>query len=307
MTTVQVNRLSEIDDRQPTFVAIGSFDGVHRGHQAVLGKMVRAAREQGARSAVLTFFPHPKRVLLGLRGRYYLSTLEERVAQIGGMGVDLVITHPFNEEVRHTRAAEFVEQLRFYLDMQQLWGGKFVLGYKREGDLPFLRALGREKGFTVEVVNAMVTWQGELVSSSRVRRGLETGNVADVTGCLGRRYAVSGRVMEGEGRGRSMGFPTANVEVWEEQMLPVNGVYASYVWLGEERFKAAVNVGVRPTVNGGDVTVEAHLLDFEGDLYSQKMRVEFVSFIRAERRFPGYDALKAQIAADVLKIRQRLA
>jgi riboflavin kinase/FMN adenylyltransferase len=303
---LRVNDLSEVSERQPTYLAIGSFDGVHLGHQKVLRKLVAAARENGARSAVLTFFPHPKRVLQNLKGRYYLTTLPERVALLAQSGVDLIITHPFTDEVRRTRAADFVEQLRHYLNMQQLWGGKFALGYKREGDVPFLRELGQEKGFTVEVTNVMVKWHGQLVSSSRVRHGLATADIADVTGCLGRYYAVSGEVVRGDMRGRTIGFPTANLDEWQEQCLPANGVYATYAWIGDERFAAATNVGVRPTVNGRGVTVEAHLLDFEDDLYGQEIRVEFVSFIRPEKRFAGLDALKAQIAADVIEIRQVL-
>lgn len=304
---VHVHHLAEVGERRPTFVTIGSFDGVHRGHQAVIRSLVETARTQGVRSAVLTFFPHPKRVVLGLEGRYYITTLEDRVALLGELGVDLVITHPFNEQVRHTRAADFVEQLCQSLDMRQLWGGDFALGYQREGDVPFLRRLGEEKGYTVELVQAMVTWNDTLVSSSRIRHSLNEGDVVDANGCLGRPFHVRGRVIMGAQRGRTIGFPTANLHVWDEQLLPANGVYATYAWVGGQRYVAATNVGIRPTVDGHSFVVEPHLLDFSGDLYGQEIRLEFISRIRPEMKFAGLDALKVQIQADVEAVRRQLA
>lgn len=303
---IRVNTLTEIDEQHPTFVAIGSFDGVHLGHQAVLQSMVAAAKEAGVRTAVLTFFPHPKRVLFNLTDPYYLCTLDDRVQWIANTGIDIVISHPFNDEVRTTRAADFVEQLCQHLQMRQLWGGNFALGYKREGDVPFLRALGEEKGYTVELVNSMVEYGGELVSSSRVRDCLQAGNVADVAGCLGRPYQISGIIIKGDQRGRTIGFPTANFDYWTEQLLPANGVYATYAWVGETRYPAATNVGIRPTVNGHHVTVEAHLLDFDGDLYGQTLRLEFINRVRPEKKFSGLDELKAQIDHDVQQIRTQL-
>lgn len=307
MSYIRVNHLSEVEGREPTFIAIGSFDGVHLGHQEVLRKMVGRARQSGARSAVLTFFPHPKRVLLGLQGRYYLSTLPERVAMLGELGIDLIITSSFNEEVRRTRAADFVDQLCRFLNMKQLWGGDFALGYKREGDIPFLRRLGQERMYSVELTSAMVTWNGELVSSSRIRERLETGDVENIPGLLGRHYAVSGNVIQGDRRGHQIGFPTANLDEWEEQMLPANGVYATHVWVGDQKHRAATNVGLRPTVDGRGVTVESHLLDFDGDLYGRELRVEFLHRIRSEKKFSGLDALKTQISNDVQVVRQLLS
>jgi riboflavin kinase/FMN adenylyltransferase len=307
MTFTRVNHLSEVIEKEPTFVAVGSFDGVHLGHQQVLKRMVAAADNSGARSAVLTFFPHPKRLLLDIRGRYYLSTLPERVTLLAELGVDLIITQPFDEELRQTRAADFIEQLCHYLDMRQLWGGNFGFGYRKEGDITLLRHLGQEKGYTVQLVNAMVEWGGELVSSSRVRRSLENGNVADVAGCLGRPYRVSGTVVRGDQRGRTIGFPTANLSEWDEQLLPANGVYGGYAWVGTQRYLAATNVGVRPTVNGSNVQVESHLLDFDGDLYGRHIQVDFVRRIRAEKKFSGLEALQDQIRADVSEVRKRLS
>lgn len=306
-TTIRVEQLSEINERTPTFVAVGSFDGVHLGHQAVLQKMVAAAQQVGARTAVLTFFPHPQRVIQQLTEPYYLGTLDERVVLLAQQGIDLVITHPFNDTVRHTRAAAFVDDLCHYLDMRQLWGGNFALGYQREGDIPFLRRLGEEKGYAVEQVEAMVMWQAERVSSSRIRRSLLEGDLAEVNGCLGRPYRISGVVVHGQQMGRTIGFPTANLDFWTEQLLPDNGVYATYAWLDDERHVAATNVGVRPTVNGHQLTVEAHLLDFDGDLYGRTLQLDFIDRIRPELKFSGLDVLKGQIQADVAQVRALLS
>ncbi len=305
--TTRVEQLSDVTERVSTFVAVGSFDGVHLGHRSVLQKMVEAAQQVGARTAVLTFFPHPQRVIQQLTEPYYLGTLDERVALLASLGIDLIITHPFNDQVRHTRAATFVDDLCRYLDMRQLWGGNFALGYRREGDVPYLRRLGEEKGYIVQQVEAMVMWQDERVSSSRIRRGLLEGDMAEVTGCLGRPYCVSGVVVHGQQMGRTLGFPTANLDHWAEQLLPSNGVYATKAWLGSTCYAAATNVGVRPTIkNGHQLTVEAHLLDFDGDLYGRTLNLEFIDRIRPETKFSGLDALKAQIAADVAQVRQLL-
>ncbi|MCB8977679.1 MAG: bifunctional riboflavin kinase/FAD synthetase [Ardenticatenaceae bacterium] len=302
-TATRVEQLSDVTERVPTFVAVGSFDGVHLGHQAVLQAMISEAKAIGARTAVLTFFPHPKRVIQKMTEPYYLGTLDQRVELLSSLGIDLIITHPFNDAVRQTRAATFVDDLCRYLDMRQLWGGNFALGYNREGDIPTLRQLGEERGYIVQQVEAMVLFQGERVSSSRIRRSLLEGDMAEVNGCLGRPYCVSGTIVEGKKMGRTIGFPTANVDFWDEQLLPANGVYATYAWLGEERHLAATNVGVRPTVNGSAVTVEAHLLNFDADIYGRTLRLEFIDRIRPEMKFAGLDALKAQIAADVAQVR----
>jgi riboflavin kinase/FMN adenylyltransferase len=302
---VHVKTLADVTDRQPTYLALGSFDGVHRGHQAILRKMVGAAQIAGVRSAVLTFFPHPKRVIQELPARYYINTLEDRLALLSAQRVDMVIAHPFNDAVRNIQATDFVDQLRDSLDMCQIWGGNFAFGYRREGDRDFLRLHGPEKGFIVQLVESMESWDGNLVSSSRIRNSLSVGDIGDVNGCLGRVFSLEGTVIEGDQRGRTIGFPTANLAVWDELLLPADGVYATHVSLGDERFVAATNVGVRPTVNGRQRLVETHLLNFDGDLYGQTIRLEFMSYIRPEQRFSGLPALKAQINADVLEVKRR--
>ena len=307
LTYERVNSLAQVGERRATFLAIGVFDGVHRGHQELLRAMVDAARSQGARPAVLTFFPHPRAVIQGLSGRIYLTTLDERVQLLAAQGIDLIIVHPFDEDVRMTRAATFVDRLCHHLDLRELWGGSFSLGYQREGDAAFLRRLGAERGFTVHEVSDLSQWDGEQVSSSRIRQALAEGDLEVVNGCMNRRFSVGGEVVRGDQRGRTIGFPTANLAVWEHQLLPGNGVYATYALLEGERFLAATNIGIRPTVSDPRLVVEAYLLDFDRDIYGQDLQLEFVSRIRDERKFEGLEALKMQIAADVEQVRQTLS
>ncbi len=304
---VQVNKLEEIQERVPTFLAVGSFDGVHLGHQKLLQTMVKAARAANARTAVLTFFPHPKRVILNLQDSYYISTLADRIQFIAEQGIDLIITHPFDDDVRQMRAAHFMDLLCRYADLRQLWGGNFALGYKREGDISFLQQLGQEKGYSVQLINGMVQWDGNLVSSSRIRHSLTAGDVEDVRGCLKRPYQLSGIIVKGNQRGRTIGFPTANLEVWDELLLPANGVYATLAIVGGKQYLAATNVGVRPTVNGEQLTVEAHLLDFDADVYGEMMQLAFIKRLRAEKKFSGLDALMQQINLDVATVRKTLS
>jgi riboflavin kinase/FMN adenylyltransferase len=302
----RVNDLAEVEERRPIFLAIGVFDGVHRGHQHLLQTMVAEARAAGAIPAVLTFFPHPKVVIQGLEGRIYLTTLERRVRLLAAQGIDLVVVHPFSEAVRNTRAAAFIDRLCRHLDLRQLWGGSFSLGYKREGDAAYLQKVGKEKGFTVHLIQELVQWRGERVSSSRIRHALAQGDMEEVNGCLDRAFCVDGKVIVGDRRGHMIGFPTANLDVWEQQLLPGNGVYATYAGLGEEKFAAATNVGIRPTVADPRLSVEAHLLNFDREIYGETLALEFIAHIRDERKFPSLDALKAQITADVTQAKELL-
>ena len=304
---IHVQTLEEINERRPTFLAIGSFDGVHAGHQAILKQVVKAARAAKVQAAVLTFFPHPKRVVKKLKGPYYLSTLNERIEILRSLGVNLLITHPFDEKVRMTKADDFIDQLINVMDLQQLWGGDFALGHNREGDIPYLRKLGERRGFTVESDSELFMLEDRIVSSSRVRESLSKGDVADVRVCLERPYQLVGQVIPGDQRGRTIGFPTANLDVWEEQLLPMNGVYATLVTIKGITHLAATNVGTRPTVQGKTVRVETHLLDFDEDIYGQEIRLQFMEFIRPEMKFNGLPDLKGQISKDVQQVRALLA
>jgi riboflavin kinase/FMN adenylyltransferase len=302
----RVSDLAAIQEKGPTFLAIGVFDGVHRGHQELLRHMSAASKNANARAAALTFFPHPRSVVPGQSSPFYLCTLDDRVELLAEQGIDLVITHPFDDKVRETSATEFVERLCTYLGLSELWGGNFGLGYKREGDVRFLSRLGEEKGFTVHQFDAFSEWEGRPISSSRVRQAVREGLMEDVTALLGRSYRLRGTVIHGDGRGRAFGIPTANLAVWHEQLMPASGVYATYAWLDGRRYPAATNVGVRPTVNGRSLIVESHLIEFEGDIYGKELIVDFESRIRDEKKFPGLDALVTQIRADIALVQRRL-
>ena len=284
------------------------FDGVHLGHQRLVRRLVQEARASGRMSVVLTFFPHPDVVLKGVTGRYYLTSPEERARLLLDVGVDLVVTHPFTEEVRRIRAAEFVDQLLAYLRMSALWvGPDFAMGYRREGDVPFLQAQGEAKGFAVETVNLMLGEEGQVISSSQVRDALRQGQVEQAALWLGRPYRVSGEVVHGDHRGQALGFPTANMAVWAEQILPANGVYACWAYVDEERHMAVTNIGVRPTFEDTRLVVEAHLLDFDRAIYGQVLHLDFVRRLREEQRFSSVEALIEQVQADIRTGRAVLA
>ena len=304
-----VYRLSDANLPGATIVAVGMFDGVHRGHQHLLRRLVVTAHAQDCVPTVLTFFPHPDVVLGRASGRYYLTTPDQRAQMLGRMGVECVVTHPFDEAVRHLRAADFVDQLITYLKLRMLWvGADFALGYRREGNVDFLRAQGALKGFDLEVVELVTNDDsGKIINSNNIRGALGEGDIDTAARWLGRPYRLAGEVVHGDGRGRTIGFPTANMDVWEEQVLPQNGVYAGWAYLNGETFMAVANVGHRPTFKGKIVRVEAHLLDFDRDIYGQTLVFDFIARLRPEMRFEGVEALVAQIGRDVVHGREILA
>jgi riboflavin kinase/FMN adenylyltransferase len=297
-----MNHLSKLGDvhlQQPSLVTIGVFDGVHRGHQHLIRHLVSEARARGHAAVALTFFPHPDVMLRGLTGRYYLTTPEQRAALLGELGIDYVITLPFDQHIRQIRAADFVDQMIAHLRLESLWvGSDFALGYQREGNVAFLREQGAKKGFSIEVID-LIMEENAAISSSTIRAALQAGDVAEAREMLGRSYSVSGEVVKGEQRGRTIGFPTANINVWDGQVIPANGVYSGWATLGDERHMAVTNVGFRPTFNGQTVTVESHLLDFDRDIYGETLTFTFETRLRSEMRFSGIEALVAQIGADV--------
>ena len=296
-----VYRLADANPPGPTIVAVGMFDGVHIGHQHLLQRLVATARAQDCVPTVLTFFPHPDVVMGRALGRYYLTPPERRAELLGELGIECVVTHPFNDDVRQIRATEFVDRLLKHLKLRELWvGADFAMGYKREGNIGFLREEGARKGFRLEVVKLVTNdGSGQTVSSSNIRTALENGDIQTVTRRLGRPYRLTGEVVRGDGRGRTIGFPTANMDVWDEQVLPAKGVYAGWVSLNGETHMAVANIGNRPTFSGKVVTVEAHLLDFDRDIYGRELIFDVVERLRPEQKFNGIDELVAQIKRDV--------
>ncbi len=286
---------------QGAWASVGTFDGVHRGHRALLEPMAEAAHAAGAPAAVVTFFPHPAVVLRGLQSPHYLTSPEERAALLGQAGIDVVVTLEFTRALAALGAREFITLLKEHLGLRRLWAGPdFALGRNREGSLPVLEQLGRELGFSLHSVEAL-DLDGRQVSSSQVRALLAEGRVREAAELLGRNYSVSGPVVHGDGRGHGIGIPTANIATWNQKILPLNGIYACWVHLDGTRIAAATNVGLRPTFPDTPPAprVEAHLLDFHGDLYGRHLELEFVEFLRPEERFDTIAALVDQIHADI--------
>jgi riboflavin kinase/FMN adenylyltransferase len=293
-------------------VVIGNFDGVHRGHRAVIESALRLADSQGLRPLVLTFHPHPAEVL-GRGARPVLTTIERKVELLLDLGSSLeVVVEPFTLELSRLTPTTFVQQVLVdRLDAKVvIVGENFRFGHQRAGDLPTLRELGERFGFDAHAEPLVGDAEG-LFSSTRARAALEAGDLTRVERCLGRPHSLSGRVVKGAARGRTLGFPTANLgEVVEA--LPPYGVYACLVESDGESeprlpvTRGVMNLGVRPTVHGG-FSVEVHLLDFAGDLYDARLRVQLIARIRDEQRFANVEALKAQIAEDVARARQLLA
>lgn len=282
----------------PTGLTIGAFDGVHRGHQGLIRWMVAEARQAGMQAVALTFDPLP-RLVLGHRKNDALSTLEERLDYMAPLGLDGVIVLPFDRHTAAISATDFVTWLVEKLSLAGLWvGPDFALGHKHEGDIPFLQTMGARLGFTVSQFGESVCRDGLPVRSSRIRHALKTGDLAQANDCLGHPYRLTGVVEHGHQRGRVLGFPTANLRLPAERLLPANGVYVCRVYLHREHFDAIVNVGTRPTFNQYPPTVEAHLLDFSRDIYGERVQLDFLRRLRDELRFASVEALVEQIRAD---------
>lgn len=302
----------------PTYVTIGNFDGLHLGHQALLIRARELAAEHpsgSAQTAMITFDPHPITVLRPDRTLLKLTTPNERLALAAALGIDVGVVHPFTQDTAHLSPRDFVQLLKEHMGLAGLVvGPDFALGRNRSGDIPTLRTLGSELGFTVDIVEP-VEWEGRPARSSTIRDLITRGDVASTAHLLGRRYSLSGPVQQGDQRGRLIGIPTANVGYAADKLLPANGVYATVARLCTPgvlyAFPSVTNVGVRPTVDGLHHRVEVHLLDFPptelpDDLYGQILTVEFVERLRGEQRFEGLPQLVAQIHRDIAAARSIL-
>ncbi|WNS44834.1 bifunctional riboflavin kinase/FAD synthetase [Paenibacillus sp. MMS20-IR301] len=284
---------------QPQVVALGQFDGLHRGHASVITKAVALARQAGVPAAVMTFHPHPKDVMG--KGDYegYLTPKRDKQELLAGMGVELLYTIEFNEELSRVSPEDFVSVMLLPLQMvTAVVGFDFRFGYKGEGDADRLRELG-QGNMNVEAV-APFLLEGEKVSSSGIRKSLLNGELEKANAWFGRCYHLRGTVGHGEKRGRTIGFPTANLQLEDRYVIPAKGVYAVKVTHNEQMLYGVMNVGVKPTFHEGVTapSFEVHLFDFAGDIYGQELKVELAAFIRSERKFESIGALIAQIGAD---------
>ncbi len=296
-------------------LTIGNFDGVHVGHRSILDTVVSRARSVAGRAAAYTFDPHPRKILRPDSAPRLLTTLEQKIELFADAGLDAVIVEPFTGEFAKTPAEVFVREFVHgrIRPIEVYVGYDFHFGRDREGSMRLLTELGPRLGFSVTIIPEITVDEGD-VNSTRIRELLGEARIEQAAVMLGRPYTVRGTIVTGERRGRTLGFPTANLDP-ENEVLPAAGVYAGFVTLLDRgkpaagtRLPAVANVGVRPTFEAaGRVLAEAHLLDFDGDLYGRRIDLSFVFHLRPERRFPDVEALRRAVTADVAEARRRLA
>lgn len=301
-----VDELSLFRPGRGTLITIGVFDGVHRGHQHLIGETVRRAHERGLLSGVITFPQNPRTVLQPGFVLPMLTLFPERVKLIEALGVDVVVPITFTRELSQLAAAQFVGLLREHFLMEGLVvGPDFALGRGREGNVDALKALGEEQGFTVDVIE-LVNTADDRISSTMIREAVAAGDVARVGKLLGRPYSVEGTVIHGDARGRTLGFPTANIEPALGKALPADGIYATWASFGEGHYAAATYIGTRPTFDGSERLLEVFLLDFDRDIYGRDMTITLVDRVRGDQRFENAEELAHQMNLDVIKTRQIL-
>jgi riboflavin kinase / FMN adenylyltransferase len=291
------------DDPPPRWpspvLALGNFDGLHRGHAKIIDRVRRRAGERGGTPAAMTFDPHPPRVVRPDRAPALLMTTEQRLEALGRAGMQGVAVVQFTREMSAWDPETFVRTVLVeWLHVAEVWvGANFLFGRDRAGTFSVLRTLGSRYGFRAEKIDA-VRYKDFVVSSTRIRRLIAEGRVDEAGALLGHHYFIDGDVVHGDARGRELGFPTANLESANELLPPV-GVYATAAAVGGIEHPSVTNIGTRPTFGGpGGVRVETHLLDGSRDLYDMRLRLSFVQRLRDERAFPDVDALRAQIDAD---------
>ena len=281
-------------------LTIGVFDGVHRGHQHLLTRLKAEAERRGLTSVVITFADHPRGVLHPGATPALLTGIDERVALLEETGVDLVIPVSFDTALSRLTAREFAGLLREHVRMTGLVvGPDFAMGHRREGDGTTLAALGQEMGFFVEMVEPLRAGEGTVVRSTAVREAIAQGDMASATSMLGRDYSLAGIVVKGHGRGSGLGFATANLKVPDGAMVPRDGIYAAWASVDAGRYMAATSIGFSPTFSGSGHSIEAHLMDFEGDLYGGRVRLEFVRRLRDELKFDTVEGLQQQVDHDI--------
>jgi len=285
-------------------LALGNFDGVHRGHRKILDRVRRVASEHGATSVVMTFDPHPSRIVRPDKAPALVMTTAQKLEALAAAGLQGAAIVRFTPELAHWDPEMFVRTVLVdWLRVAEVWvGANFLFGHDRSGNFSLLRMLGSRYGFKAEKIDP-VRYKEFVVSSTRIRRLISEGRVDEAAALLGHEYCLDGTVVQGDRRGKRIGFPTANL-CTDNELLPPHGVYATTTKVGEVVYASITNIGVRPTVDaGGRVTIETHLFNFDRDLYGASIRVGFVQRLRDERAFESVDLLTAQIGADCARAR----
>ena len=291
--------LASFSPEKDTLLTIGVFDGVHLGHKSLLAELLKQAGEKHLLSGVVTFRHHPEELLSTETRLPFLTDIKTRIRLIQDDGIDIIVPLSFTSELAQLSARQFISLLQKHLKMRGLViGPDFALGKGREGNTEVLQKLGRDMGFSVTVMPPLVV-NGDVVSSTAIRKAMSDGDMKKFRELTGRNFSLHGKVVSGTGRGEGLGFPTANLDVLPGQAIPPDGVYVNWAHVNGKTYQSMTNIGKDPTFGGTERTVEAHLVDYSGDLYGHELKVDFIARLRNEKKFDSADELKKQIAEDV--------
>lgn len=294
----------EIDEN---IIAIGSFDGIHKGHKKILNKTLELAEENNLKSGILTFEPHPQEVVAEEADHHYITSLAQKRKILNDMGFDYNFEMNFTEDIAQTPFDDFVEKIIVNnLNTKHIVvGTDFTLGYKGDGNIQKLRKLGKKFDFKVTAIEPLKIGEHK-ISSSVIRDFIKSGHLKELKEHLDRNFILEGEVVKGYGRGKKLGIPTANIKPATKYVLPPDGVYAVYVYLNGDKYKGVANFGHKPTFDDDDFTIEVHLPDFSGDIYGEFVSVELIEYLRGEKEFEDVDELIETIKQDILYIKEVL-
>ena len=305
----EITDITTFTTQQPTVLTIGTFDGVHLGHQKIIERVVATARQEGLLATIFTFFPHPRMVVQHDKSLKLIHTLEEKKQLIQQLGVDLLVVQPFNEAFAQLTAEEFVSTIL----VQHLNVKKVIIGYdhrfgrNRTANIGDMRLFGEKYGFAVEEISVQEVDEVS-VSSTKIREALNKGDVITAEHYLGTPYSLTGTVVHGLKLGRTLGYPTANIQVTEDyKLIPKDGVYAVYSYIGAQKVYGMMSIGKNPTIEGKGASIEVYFFDFNGDLYDRELTIYFVKYLREERKFSSVALLKKQLQDDETTARKAIA
>ena len=305
----EITDITTFTTQQPTVLTIGTFDGVHLGHQKIIERVVATARQEGLLATIFTFFPHPRMVVQHDKSLKLIHTLEEKKQLIQQLGVDLLVVQPFNEAFAQLTAEEFVSTIL----VQHLNVKKVIIGYdhrfgrNRTANINDMRLFGEKYGFAVEEISVQEVDEVS-VSSTKIREALNKGDVTTAEHYLGTPYSLTGTVVHGLKLGRTLGYPTANIQVTEDyKLIPKDGVYAVYSYIDARKVYGMMSIGKNPTIEGKGASIEVYFFDFNGDLYDRELTIYFVKYLREERKFSSVALLKKQLQDDETTARKAIA
>ena len=305
----EITDITTFSTQQPTVLTIGTFDGVHLGHQKIIERVVATARQEGLLATIFTFFPHPRMVVQHDKSLKLIHTLEEKKQLLQQLGVDLLVVQPFNEAFAQLTAEEFVSTIL----VQHLNVKKVIIGYdhrfgrNRTANINDMRLFGEKYGFAVEEISVQEVDEVS-VSSTKIREALNKGDVTTAEHYLRTPYSLTGTVVHGLKLGRTLGYPTANIQVTEDyKLIPKDGVYAVYSYIGERKVYGMMSIGKNPTIEGKGASIEVYFFDFNGDLYDRELTIYFLKYLREERKFSSVALLKKQLQDDETTARKAIA